>query len=124
MEWNKMDMKELINEYENLKEQLKRANYMIKVYAKTKHKKTYVIQRNKIQKRLNEIYQYILSYEDKALIDNSPFSVRSHAKRTKGKPRYIMINGKTQNDMNFALVCARALLLRGEWQKRNTDFKH
>jgi hypothetical protein len=99
-----MSLNELVKEYENLKEQLRTTNYLIKVYARTKHKRTYVIQRNRIEKRLKEIYQYIVSYEDKVLIDNSPFSIRSESKRTKGKPRYLLVNGKVQNDMNFALI--------------------
>jgi len=98
------NIKELIEEYENLEKQLKRVNYFIKIHAKTKHKKTYIIQRNRIQKRLDEIYQYIISYEDKAFIDNSPFSYVSISKRNGNNPRYIKINGQTQQDMNFALV--------------------
>ena len=98
------NIKQLVEEYENLEKQLKRVNYFIKTHAKTKHKKTYIIQRNRIQKRLNEIYQTILEYEDKVFIDNSPFSYVSISKRNGNNPRYIKIDGKAQQDMNFALV--------------------
>jgi hypothetical protein len=98
------NIKQLAEEYETLKEQLKRVNYFIKVYAKTKHKKTYVMERNRIQKRLNQIYETILEYKDKAFIDKSPFSYVSLSKRTGEKPRYIKIDGKTQQDMNFSLI--------------------
>jgi len=97
-------IREIVNEYEQLKKELKNINYMIKIHARTKHKKTYVIERNRIQKRLNEIYQYIISYEDKAFIDKSPLSYVSLSKRNGENPRYIKIDGKTQNDMNFSLI--------------------
>jgi len=98
------NIREIVNEYEQLQKELKNINYMIKIHARTKHLKTYKIKRNKIQKRLNEIYQYIISYQDKVFIDNSPFSYVSISLRNGNNPRYIKVEGKAQQDMNFALV--------------------
>ena len=116
----------MVNELEiKYLETLKRIDQLNQILktcgGKFKGKKYLLREKNQLLK-LKDILEFEIANNPKTFfVDKFGFTVRSYTKRTRGKPRYLVYKGKTQNQMNGCLLHNPIYQLSYVWLDNNSQ---
>jgi hypothetical protein len=115
-------MNELERKYLETLERLNVVNKILKTCGGKFKGKKYLVREKKQLLKLKDILEFEIATNPKTFfVDKWGFTVRSYTKRTKGKPRYLVYNGKTQNHMNGCLLHNPIYQLTYAWLDTNSQ---